>query len=53
MTRTATLWINPAKNLFETVEIVRFGRSYFSESIRVRRPNGHTVWVPKAHVSFN
>lgn len=50
--RAATLWINPAKNIFETVEIVRFGGGILSESIRVRRPNGRVVWVPKHHVSF-
>jgi hypothetical protein len=44
---TATLAVNLAKGIFETVEIVRFGGGILSENVRVRRPGGHTVWVPK------
>ena len=44
---TATLTINPAKNKFETVKVVRIVRSgMFLGWTRIERANGLRVFVP-------
>jgi hypothetical protein len=43
----ATLILNPAKNAFETVTIIRRGKAGdFEGWTRVRRADGSAVWVP-------